>query len=278
MARSRASEVLPPSKLRERKRKKRIILSTLLGVFILCLCGGVLYAMHDDAVRIRDVIVEGAQTIPPGDLETSVHETLEGSWWYIIPKNSALVYSGKKITTRILETFPKVKTARVSLENLHTVRLTLSERSPTALWCGVESGTAGSELHPCYFLDEGGFAYEEAADFSGSAYVRWYGQISSDTPPAHFLSRDVFHALHALVGALGGGDYTPVRVVITPERDVKVSFEENFDLLFTVAQKPEDVLMRLRTAQVSDVLAGKKLSDLQYLDLRFGNRLYYTFK
>lgn len=276
--RSRASEVLPPSKLRERKRKKRIFIIFILVLLGFSIIGGTVYALHLDALRIRDVAIDGAETISPAALQASAREVLAGTRWHIIPNNSVLVYSNKKLSTHILETFPKVKTARVSLDNFHGVRITISERSPVALWCGAEWETAGSESRSCFFLDDGGYVYGEAAQFSGPAYVRWYGNLNKNSPPAQFLSADSFSTLRALIEALKNDTNTPLRVVVDPNGDVNVFFKENFELRFTLAQKPEDILARLRTAEVSEVLAGKKLSDLEYLDLRFGNRLYYKFK
>ena len=55
-------------------------------------------------------------------------------------------------------------------------------------------------------------------------------------------------------------------------------FADNFTLIFTLVDQGGDVFERLTLALTSGPMAAHKLGDFQYLDLRFGDKLYYKLK
>lgn len=271
--RSRASEVLPPSRLRERRRRAwRIKLATLSFLAAL-LCGSAIAFFYIPALLIRDIRIEGAQTVAAADIERDVRSELAGKRFLVLPKRNAFVYSSVEIEKRLQAAYPKLKEAAVSLENFHTLKVTVAERAPDALQCGPSR----EEALPCLFLDNTGVAYEQAPEFSDNAYIRWYGGEALALGE-RFLSEEVFRRLSALVDAFKGEGVEPAAVFVDEVEDVYVFDASGSEIRFALSRKAEDVLKSLRAARASDVLAGKDLSEIEYIDLRFGNRLYYRLR
>lgn len=272
--RSRASSVLPPSKLRERRRQARTWRFAALGALAALLLGGAISFFHISAFAVRDVRIAGAATVPASDIERAVREELDGSYLFVLPKRNAFLYSDARVAARLARDFPKLTDIDVSLENFHTIAVSVKERTPSALFCGESISEPPA---PCLFMDADGIAYEAAPDFSDNAYVRFYGGDAL-VPGGRFLTREAYRPLSALAQAMADEGFSPAEIEVDAYGDVLLTDVSGASVRFTIRQKPEDVLKALTAARASDALSGKSLEEIEYIDLRFGKRLYYKVR
>lgn len=272
--RSRASVALPPSKLRERRKKARNWRVAALGALIVLCLGGAIGFFHAGAFIVRDVRIQGASSVPSEDIERVVRDELSGRYFFVLPKRNAFLYSDAQIAARLAEEFPKLTAITVSLENFHTVAISVKERAPSALFCGALMTEPAA---PCLFLDADGVAYETAPVFSDNAYVRFYGDEAL-MPGQRFLTLETYRPLSALVAATREQGFSPAEVEVDANGDVLLEDASGAQLRFTMRQKPEDVLKALTAALASEALRGKGLEEIAYIDLRFGKRLYYKVR
>lgn len=272
--RSRAKEVLPPSKLRERRRQARNWRFAALSVLLLLVVAGIIGFFHIPALAVRDVHISGVSSVPLADIEQVVRNELSGRYFFVLPKNNAFLYSDTRISERLGTTFPKLHDIDVSLQNFHTISIRAAEREPVAVFCGI---SLAAVQESCLFMDQSGIAYEQAPEFSDNAYVRFYGG-NAVSPGGHFLSPELFFPLWALTDAMHEAGLSPVSVEVDAAGDVLLLDSSRASVRFTMASKPEDVLKALKAARASDALTGKGLEEIEYIDLRFGNRLYYKLR
>lgn len=108
-------------------------------------------------------------------------------------------------------------------------------------------------------------------------YVRYFGPLA-EAPIRQFLAPDSFRALFALVGELSKKSGEVERVMLEEESDVRVLFKNGFSLLFVRTDDGADILSRYTIALGAEPFTKHTLSDFQYLDLRFGDKLYYKLK
>lgn len=271
--RSRANVVLPPSRLKEKRRKSRVFVVVGIGLALLLLIGGAVGVLYLPAVQIDEITIEGVEGSAYAEIERTIREELRTKMFAVIPRNNVLLYSDKAITAAVVAAFPNLSQVDLQLRNLHALHLKVEERNAFALWCKDDNG------ENCFLLDENGFIYEQAPVYSGTAYVRFYGPLASAEIVGNvFLGKDEFRALLQFVEALKAKNHIVEAVHIDQQRDVRVTCAGGYDILFTRDQKPEEILAKIQAAEGSSVLEGKKLSELYYLDLRFGNRLYYKLK
>lgn len=277
MARSKA---LPESKIRRRRRARRLRLFVLLGILFLILLGAIVGLSWLPYIRIQGVVVSGAQHIATSSIEAYASAALSSRTLLVFPSDNIFFYPKRAIQKGLLSEFPALSGAEVKARDFNTIDILIAERRPSARWCG-ESPAAGE---PCLLMDESGFAYGTAADFSLQAYFSYYGEATS-TPgfagsPKQFLTPAEFRALFALVQALARNqEPTEVsRIVVDPVSDVRMSFANGFSVIFALKDAGGDVYERFTLALVSDPFQKRKLSEFEYLDLRFGDKLYYHLK
>lgn len=272
--RSRVGVVLPPSKLKERRKRARTVSIVVWSCAALLLCAAIVGFFYIPAFAIRDIQVEGVGSLSVESIQTRVQESLRGRRYLVFPKKNAFVYSDAAVASDLKTAFPKLDTIVVSLENFHSIKVVVTERKPYATFCGASPDVPQS---PCLFLDVSGVAYEPAPDFSDNAYVRWYGG-GALVSGARYLAEEKFRSVSALVDAFHSVKLEPMSAYVNEVEDVSVKDRSGLEVRFTLSRKPEEVLNLLRAALISEVLVGKALSSIEYIDLRFGNRLYYRLR
>ena len=270
---------LPASRVRARRRRRRIILISIAVVLVALVLGGLVWLSHAPFLRITTITVSGDQTLSDATVQAAVQSQISGSFWRLFAKSNIFLYPKTHIEEALPAAMPVIASAEVHAVNFHTIAVTVVERQPKALWCGESADASSSN---CLLLDQSGVAYAPAPfSIAGSSgdYKRYYGALSG-SQPQQYLTADQFSTLSALVDALVQNQFNnPIESVeVDPASDVRVTFAGNFVLLFTLSSAGADVYERFTLALGSDAFSGHALSDFEYLDLRFGDRLYYKVK
>lgn len=270
---------LPESRLKRRKRVRRVRLLIALSVLLLLLLGIVIGLSWVPFIRIHMVEVRGTETIATSTLEEFVNGEIEGKMIFVLPKNNIFLYPKQNIISKLLARYPTLKGANVRAQNFETIGVEVAERKPRALWCG-ENKSDGDQ---CYLMDETGFAYAEAPAYENAPYVRYFGAatttegFTSSITPKQFLTAENFAALLALVDALAAHQKNSLikEAEVDSHSDVYLAFSNGFTLIFSLKDAKGDVFERFTLALASGPFLNKSIADFEYLDLRFGDKLYY---
>ena len=267
---------LPESRLRARKRRRFVRLAAGLIVFLLFISSGLVGLTYWSELQIKDVSISGTQTLSSGTVEAFVRDRLEGEYWYVFSKSNIFLYPKQQIAADLIKAYPVLASADVHAADFHTIAVNLVEREPRALWCPSPQGDALR----CLFMDENGVAYTEAPTFSEPVYLSYYGTTTGEALPKQYLTSEQFQSLSALVDALAQkiSDSTIVAVDVDTNKDVSVRFANSFTLRFALSDAGGDIFERFSLALTSEPMKAHKLSDFEYLDLRFGDKLYYKLK
>ncbi len=264
---------LPASKARARRRRRFYIRAALLLLLLVLLTGGLAGLTYLPQISIASVKIDGAMTISARDIEEHVRAKIAGRYAFLFPKKNIFLYPQEGIEKSLLSSFPTMKTVDVGFKNFRTIHVTVTERGPHALWCGVSRTVSV----PCHLLDKEGVVYARAPEFSGAVYLTYFGELSSSSPiGAALLEKDAFQSLAALVAELAH-EHKALSVEITG-KDASVLFDDDFTLLLSLDNTPENILSRLSAIRGAPPLQGKPFSVLSYIDLRFGNKVYFKLK
>jgi hypothetical protein len=272
-----ARVALPESSLRARRRRRRLFTALLVALFLVAALGVAVWTSRTTYLALTSVEVRGVNQLSGDDLRLSVSRELEGSYFYLFPHRNVFLYPKEKIRADLLAANPAIKGVTVSPLDLHTLAVVIVERTPSALWCGA----AQSASSTCLYLDEDGLAFARAPDFpGGEEYRRYYGALAIGPLPRQYLSPAEFHSLSALVDAVAkhqAPDSVDV-VYVDEEKDAHIYFKSGIELIVTAADDGGRIYERFLLALQTSPFEKHPLSDFQYLDLRFGDHLYYKLK
>ncbi len=266
---------LPESRLKARRRRRRNLVAALWAVCAVGLLGSLAGLAHLPHWRVAKVEVAGVEGTEAKAVEEMVQAALEGRYFLMLPRDNVLIYPQADITAELLKEFPTFASVQVRAKDLRTLGVEIVKRTPKAVWCGVQIAAPA----PCLLLDVQGAAYEPAAEFAGPVYTTYYGALAEGAAPQHYLSEEEFRSLAALVGALEEEQKGRiVSVEVDGAGDVSARFADGFELKFVLGDGSGDVFERFVLALSAEPFKDRLLTDFEYLDLRFGDRLYYKLK
>ncbi|MCX6703079.1 MAG: hypothetical protein NTV02_00080 [Candidatus Zambryskibacteria bacterium] len=268
---------------REFTKQKRKTLLVRLGVgllLLLLLAGGVIWLSLLDRLQIKEIQIFGATVLPASSLEVEIQKELQGKYMWLFPKTNVFLYPQKKITQVVREKFPRTKTIETSVLNNKILKVVVTEREPFALWCNAVP--TETEISQCYFLDEDGFVFDHAPQFSGNAYFKYYGLLPFEAPiGSYYLSSTTkFYELSDFVEDTKGMNITPLYINAKSQDNFelfvfgggKIMFDTQADLM----KVAERLSALLKTQNLVPRSGGELLVD--YIDLRFGNKMFFKPK
>jgi hypothetical protein len=242
----------------------------------LILFGGSVWVARLPALVVSTVNVRGAVTIPAADVERAVTDQISGAYLALYPKSNRVLLPTHEVATALLAAFPRVRSVEVT-QAAQTVDVVLSERSPYALWCG-EKRVGSGDPTDCFFLDDSGYVFTEAPDFSGDVFFRYFGTINGGPVGSLFLAPGEFEELDLFVRSAHDVGVKPVSLAVLDAPDAALHLSNGSKILFNRTGNLSDVLQNLKSVLESDVFRSQGTLKLDYLDLRFGNKIFYKFK
>jgi len=136
-------------------------------------------------------------------------------------------------------------------------------------------------------MDETGYLFDESPFFSGEVYFRFFGPIdNTDSPKGANFSSGEFQNLVIFKESLKDLDIRPVAIFLKEDKDIEVilsssqSLREAPKIIFKSDSDLNKMVENLQSALSADPLRDdfkNKYDSLKYIDLRFGNKVYYKF-
>ena len=267
---------LPQSGLRARRRKRRAIYATL-GVFTaFIVSAGIVFLSWAPFMRITSVAISGEHAVAASAIESVVEGELAGSYAHLFSRSNVLFYPKGAIEQELFAQFPTLASVSARAQGFHTVNVVVTERQPIALWCGAEIATSSD----CFLMDKDGVVYAPAVIYSSGAYQQYYGAVGGKALPEQYLDSGQFYSLFNLVAAIETKVATDTvqTVYVDGNGDAHVQFGSGFTLLFNIGDDSGGILQRFTLALTAAPFLAHPLSSFEYLDLRFGDKLYYKLK
>ena len=282
--------VLTSPRLKEMKRKKRRVFwrKVFLIIFgFLVIIGIFSYVSRNAKVNIYAIEISGNEIIDTKLIREIVDEKLIGYYLKLFPKTNFLLYPRGAIKDELENRFKRLKNISFELKDINTLEISVSERTALYTWCGENPPELNTDGQTCYFLDESGFIFDEAPYFSGEVYFRFYGLdgINLENPAGFFFFQKIFNNLIMFKNNIEEMGLKPGAFYVSGDGEIKVLLSaagarKNPEIIFKADADFNKVAENLQAALDTEPLLSKfktQYSSLQYIDLRFGNKVYYKF-
>lgn len=259
------------SPLRARRRRARL---ALLGSILLIgavIVYGIHLASYSRYFTIGTITVAGVEKIAPDIISSYVESALSDGSFHFFSRRNIFLYPKDVIEMGIAESFPRVRSARLSRPEVFSRELivTIEEREPYALWCATDAD--------CYAMDDTGFVFTTAATSTNQDFETQYifsGGVSGGPIGSEFVPGQLPSVLALLRILQQQTNLIPVRIDVQADQDFHVSVTQGFYIKASFGQEPEAIAQNLGLVLASDALRDR-LAEIEYVDLRFGNRVYY---
>jgi len=270
------------SALKLKRRRLRLVVLGVSLLVVALLVAGVSYVSYLPRYTIQEINVTGAQKVPVASIQSIALGILHPAGRTLLSSANIFVYKPQAIASAITTQFPRVQSAQVTREGLFSTTLTIAvvERSAFGEWC-----SAADTPNTCYLMDATGFIFDQVALGDASSTERvatpyvFYGGL--DTSDADAIGRSFVSAhlpgILAFMQNLKEAGYTPEGAAVQNDLDFSVPLAEGFYVKASFGENPAQLVKNLELILASDELQ-KNATALQYVDLRFGDRVYYRLK
>ena len=266
-------------RLRQKKQKQRIRFAFwMLGVLGVVLISTLLGVRHK-TFAVRVVTINGNVQVQTTDIETRVDAIVHDERFHVFPPESILFVPHTRIVHMLTDSFPHIE--HVTIERRWTDRtlfISVSERVGSFAWCGE---TREVPQEHCIVADEQGVLFDHATDNS-TPLLRVFGVLapSAEHESVHPLFARVeppyLALMHAQKQALQEAGFNATEVVFR-DKDVFFTLDKGFEVRLDATYPTTENIRALLSVLSLDELANVSLDALQYVDLRFGERVFYTF-
>lgn len=250
------------------------------------------YLSRLSGLNLSSIEIKGNNIVETSTIKNIVEKATTGKYLWLFPKTNILLYPKRDIEKELLSEFKRIKDVQIYLENKKKLVVTIAEREALYTWCGTDLPLGNTNDQKCYFADKDGYMFDEAPYFSDNVYFKFFGQINKvsgnvDSPLGSYIAKDKFSKLISLRDSLEGTGIKLSSLFLKDDEQAEFYLSSNTPLPgapkinFKLDSDFNNLALNLQAALETEPLRSdfsKKYSSLLYIDLRFGNKVYYKFK
>lgn len=254
--------------------RRALLRGGVLAAFLF-LAGATAFLIRAPLLRVGAVEISGAHSVSASAIEAVVREELSGNLWLLIPRDNLLFVSAERVEGRLAKEFGSITNIHVSRAFPKRLGVSVSERNLWGIACDHEPkpGVPGR----CFYLDRKGAAYEEVSGVSGwllpVIYMSGSIEKGADAVPPEFMT--LFDASQTSLAHIHERLLSLTVATATPG-DVRLRVAEGWEVWASTSDAPENWERTLATLLQEEI--GERKKQLQYVDLRFGKKVFYKYR
>ncbi|MEO8637426.1 MAG: hypothetical protein ABI430_00810 [Candidatus Taylorbacteria bacterium] len=274
------------SRLRSKKyAKKKRKFFWIKIIFLIILCALLIYSLSYlsklQQVAISDITVEGNSAVTEDDILSLVEGELDGSYYEIFSKRNIFIYPKRLIEEKMKDTWKRIDSVKIERVGLSALAISVTEKKAMFLWCG-EKMSAEVKVSDCFFMDDTGYVFSKAPLFSENVYFRFFGAIAESDPiGSQYLPLADFQKVSGFIKELENNRISATRLLSKGGGEYEVVLSDNNRVLVNEREAFAKTVEHLKTLLESDSFkkdVKNSPTNIDYIDLRFGNRVFYKFK
>lgn len=259
--------VYQTGKLAKRRRRIMIFRIILFIVLFVSIISGTAFWSHSDSFKINNIEIIGTNFNSIDQIENLTFDILKGNYFLGYSRSNFLLVSKGEIKNKILESSNSIKDVLVKSKGFHSLKIEVIEHSPKLSWC--------DEKNKCFIVNDDGIIFMED-DITGTEdllIVR--GFVQGDPIGQVYVSDEFVKSILKFTELLSQIELT-VTELKTEDGDTFIFHtSDNMDLIIDKRDNVEEVFDNLIIAINQEAIHKEQFPNIEYIDLRFGNRVIY---
>lgn len=285
---------MPRKTVRTKKQievRKRALKRWSIGIVcaLVVLFIAITIMLNQPFMRIGEIMVTGNETVHTDDITEAVTEAISGKTFWVFPHDTVPFIKRSQVRSLIEEYFPRIKTARISIQNFDILTLRVAEHEPEFLWCN-ELVTDGPST--CYYMDQTSYIFSEAPYFTDNVYLKFTGThfdlvdgplratvFDIDAIEQVLELRNLLYEGGVVVNKIAAKEYGDYELYLDTVDGSRLGPESR--LIINLATTNTRILEDLQIAFSTEGFREKLETypeRLQYIDLRFSDKIVYRFQ
>lgn len=281
-------------KLKQKKRKLRKYKSIAAVVLLVLLLAGATYVSHHPGLRIQQIIVSDLAYTDRAAVELLIKEELDGRYFGIFAKSNSLFFPRGTIKRRITETFPAVQSVKTDWRGAHVIAVKVTEHTAVARWCdtpvtpaAVLTHESEKEVAPalpqipqdrsgtqCFAVNDHGMIFAPMSE-TVTGTMTFYGKVTADPIRQYYAEKEELQKLLDFARLVRRLEIVVTEVWTTTGEAYAFVTEPGAHLYVSSRDSVVSVFTNLETVIARDAINKAQFANIAYIDLRFGNRVFY---
>jgi|SRR3989344_930278 len=264
--------------LTERRRRLFYLKTAVLIGFAIWLFIVLAWLSYQPVFTIKEIEFTGLALVDKSIVNEVVEKNTRQKTLGLISRKTLLTLPRSAIKESLYSSSPSIKEVSFDFTGINKLAVFIKEREPVGVWCGL-SPSPDPLQENCFFVDEDGFVFSRAPVTTGAVYVRYYGGLANPFPPIglSLLDKKVFLELRFFLETLKSSGVSVLRVILDDGFEVSLDLAGGGKVIFSLKSDLHKTLDNLEVfvARGGDGDTAKYLGSFQYVDLRFGNKIYF---
>lgn len=249
-------------------RRRRLIRRLFYFIFgLAAILGGVIYVFYLPKFRIGSIDVSELKTLPQNEIKEVSKEILSVKLMGILPADNILLAPTEKIEAELKSRFLRIKDVKISRHWPDILKMDVLERSTWGVYCRKDD---------CYLNDDEGFLFASAPEFEGNLLLKLRDERS---PVRQFsigdfiLNQKNFTLISEFKNEMEKAGKYILKIIL--KDDQQEFYLENWKIILDFEVNKETAIKNLFLTLAE---IGALENRLDYIDLRFNDKIFYKFK
>lgn len=267
---------MPFGNSKKRRQGKKIIPPVMVCATVLLMASVAFFVLRLPSVQISVIAISGLETIDERAVRERIVYGITGSRLLFLPRSSFLLADTAALAEDLRAAFPAIAEARIEKVFPRSLAVAVTERTFWGIACNTLQETAPRQ---CVSLDTTGYAYADAPRPQGNLIV----VVETDHAKLQAGRQQIERLLMEQMSALRGGIRQAIGLEVLrfelKERvpdEIRVRTADGFMIYFRRDDDFADVFRVLK--KVLDAEIGDRRAALDYIDARFGNKVFYKLR
>lgn len=262
------------------KRKKRILIlkSSFYAFGFIVLIYAFVFWFNHPFFNITKIEVSEATFFSSEDIKHDVEEILNEKRFWLLKKSNFLFLPQLEIANRITEENLAVESIKIDLINKNYLKIIIQEYEPRARWCGLEKSP---DSDSCYLINrQGVFFFEDNLGvYAENNLASLFSPTIGDEGLGYqYLPAEIFNNLISLENLL---EDSGISIELIETEDFETFYYQTGQgpyLKIDYHDSAEDIFNNFQTVLEIEEIHDVQFANLEYMDLRFGNKVYYKIR
>ncbi len=254
-----------------RRNKLRYYRKVIIWVsFLIIALYGLSFWSDYQSLNIQEVEITGENFVAPEIIEKVFWQETEGKYFFLISKRNFL-FIPKKIIIEKIKKFNEVENVSIEISNSNKVIIKISEYKPVAEYC----------LEKCYFVNKKGVVFSETPKIYVDDLLKLEGKIIEDENEIigmNYLPIEIFEKIIKTIELLNIENIKINKVSTEDFETFNLQTVGGPRILIEYQDIPEEIVSNLKIALEQESIHDIQFNNLEYIDLRFQDNVFYKLK
>lgn len=258
--------------LKRRKQKnKKIKVYAILFLVVLLLCG-LVYVSRLPKFQITETQISGLKFLETHDIQKHVDEQLSAYVLWFIPRSNIFLFSKKELNDDLYEN-PAISSVKISKNFFNTLEIEIEEHKKQSLYCINDLN------EECYYINQEGMVYGQVDEYvTPEQEIIFYVPYKKIELKDTLIETDLYKTVFNFIKSADQLQIKIGKVYLQEDGIIELKTRNGITLKTSIFDNFEKDFLNLTALFEKEILDQNSFENVEYIDLRFGNKVFYKNK